>query len=204
MASIGRRRDVDDDDVASPFKHAFGGAMGWFGVLNVKKPGGATSRDAVDHVQRLVRPAKAGHAGTLDPLATGVLVICVGQATRLIRYVQRMPKTYRAQFLLGRRSETDDIEGQVELMDDCSRPAREAVDHVIAQFIGEIEQKPPAHSAIKLAGRRAYQLARKGAEFELTPRPVVVHRIIVRRYEYPELELDIECGSGTYVRALGR
>ncbi len=178
--------------------------MAWFGVLNIKKPSGATSRDAVNCVERLVRPAKAGHAGTLDPLATGVLVICVGQATRLIQYVQRMPKTYRAQFLLGRRSDTDDIEGQIQLIGNCSRPTREMLDRALTQFVGDIEQRPPAHSAVKLAGRRAYELARKGANFELAPRTVTIHRLSVRRYEYPELELDIECGSGTYVRALGR
>src|SRR5882724_10828897 len=87
--------------------------MAPFGLLNVNKPAGRTSRDAVNRVERLVRPAKAGHAGTLDPLATGVLVICVGQATRLIRFVQRMRKEYRASFLLGRKSETDDLEGEV-------------------------------------------------------------------------------------------
>ncbi|HVT27007.1 MAG TPA: tRNA pseudouridine(55) synthase TruB [Lacipirellulaceae bacterium] len=178
--------------------------MALFGVLNVMKPCGITSRDAVDRVERLVRPAKAGHAGTLDPLATGVLVICVGQATRLIRFVHRMPKTYRAAFLLGRRSNTDDMEGEVHSVEVCPRPAREALDRVLPQFVGEIQQRPPAHSAIKLAGRRAYQLARKGAEFDLAPRTVTVYRLDVRRYEYPELELDIQCGSGTYVRALGR
>jgi tRNA pseudouridine55 synthase len=182
----------------------FGGVMARFGILNVMKPSGITSRDAVDRVERLTRPAKAGHAGTLDPLATGVLVICVGQATRLIQFVQRMPKAYRAKFLLGRRSDTDDIEGPIELIANCPRPTRDAIDRVVAQFVGDIEQRPPAHSAIKLAGHRAYKLARKGAEFELAPRTVTVYRITVRRYEYPELELGIECGSGTYVRALGR
>jgi tRNA pseudouridine55 synthase len=158
----------------------------------------------VDRVERLVRPARAGHAGTLDPLATGVLVICVEQATRLIQYVQRMPKSYRATFLLGQTSETDDTEGAVEEVEGAADPGRETIDGVLAGFVGDIEQRPPAHSAIKLAGRRAYQLARRGVEVELKPRMVTVHRIAVRRYDYPELELDVECGSGTYIRALGR
>ncbi len=134
--------------------------MTLFGVLNVDKPAGLTSRDAVDRVERLVQPARAGHAGTLDPLATGVLVICVGQATRLIQYVQRMPKTYLATFLLGQTSETDDLEGQLTPVAAATEPTREAVERALPQFIGDIQQQPPIHSAIKLAGRRAYQLAR--------------------------------------------
>jgi tRNA pseudouridine55 synthase len=175
-----------------------------FGILNVNKPARMTSRAAVDRVERLVRPAKVGHAGTLDPLATGVLVICVGQATRLIRFVQRMPKQYRTIFLLGRRSDTDDIEGDVVEIQAAPVPARTAVEEVLLRFVGAIEQRPPAHSAIKVAGRRAYQLARQGAELKLAARTVNIHRIMLGRYEYPELELAIECGSGMYVRALGR
>lgn len=178
--------------------------MAPFGVLIVDKPAGVTSRDVVDRIERLVRPAKAGHAGTLDPLATGVLVICVGQATRLIRFVQQMRKQYQATFLLGRQSETDDIEKDVIAIPDAVEPTRALLDHVLPRFVGEIQQRPPAHSAIKIAGRRAYKLARKGADFELAARTVTIHQIDVRRYEYPELELAIECGSGTYIRARPR
>src|SRR5262245_10094249 len=175
-----------------------------FGLLNVNKPPGLSSRAAVDRVERLLRPAKVGHAGTLDPLATGVLVICVGQATRLIRFVQQMPKQYVATFLLGWHSATDDIEGEVTEIPPAPEPSRAALELVLPRFIGDIQQRPPAHSAIKIGGRRAYKLARKGAEFELAARTVTVYRIDVVRYEYPALELAIECGSGTYVRALGR
>jgi tRNA pseudouridine55 synthase len=178
--------------------------MPMFGLLAVNKSAGITSRDAVDHVERLVRPLKAGHAGTLDPLATGVLVICVGQATRLIQYVQRMPKTYRGSFLLGRSSETDDVEGSVELLESAVEPSRDDVEAILPRFLGEIQQRPPAHSAVHVAGRRAYELARRGKPVELAPRAVTIYRLAVRRYEYPELELAIECGSGTYVRAIGR
>lgn len=178
--------------------------MSLFGILNVNKPHGLTSRDVVDRVERLVRPAKAGHAGTLDPLATGVLVVCVGQATRLIQHVQRMPKTYHATFLLGRSSETDDVEGDIVLVDDAPEPTRDSVESVLPQFRGAIQQRPPAHSAINVAGRRAYALARRGVAVDLPPRPVRIYSLEVRRYEYPELELDIDCGSGTYVRSLGR
>jgi tRNA pseudouridine55 synthase len=178
--------------------------MAPFGLLNVNKPPGVTSRDAVDRVERLVRPAKAGHAGTLDPLATGVLVICVGQATRLIRFVQRMRKRYRATFLLGRSSETDDIEREVLVIPNAIVPTLAMIEGALPQFIGDIQQRPPAHSAVKIAGRRAYKLARKGADFELAARTVTIHQIDLLRYKYPELDLDIECGSGTYIRALGR
>src|SRR3954454_17533991 len=131
--------------------------MAPFGLLNVNKPQGITSRDAVDRVERMVRPAKAGHAGTLDPLATGVLVICVGQATRLIRFVQKMRKQYRATFLLGHSSETDDVEREVIAIPNAVVPTRAMIDSVLPQFVGEIQQTPPAHSAVKIAGRRAYK-----------------------------------------------
>jgi tRNA pseudouridine55 synthase len=174
------------------------------GILNVNKPIGITSREAVDMVQRLVRPAKVGHAGTLDPLATGVLVVCVGSATRLIEYVQRMPKSYIGTFLLGRRSETEDIEGRVVEMSDPPVPALEEITLAAKKLEGNIMQRPPAFSAIKINGRRAYKMARSGERVELQPRPVTVHRIAVRSYEYPQLTLEVDCGGGTYIRSLGR
>src|SRR5262249_38502818 len=117
---------------------------------------------------------------------------------------QQMRKQYIATFQLGRQSETNDIEGDVNEVPNAPQPSRSALDLVLPRFVGDIQQRPPAHSAIKIAGRRAYKLARKGAEFELVPRTVTVHRLDVLRYDYPTLELAIECGSGTYVRALGR
>lgn len=178
--------------------------MSHFGILNVNKPAGCSSRHVVDRIERLVRPAKAGHAGTLDPLAVGVLVVCVGQATRLISYVQQMPKQYRATFVLGRRSDTDDLEGEVTEIAGAPVPSRSMLDATLPQFLGDIQQVPPAHSAIKIGGRRSYKLARAGKAVELAPRTVTIHRLAIRRYEYPVLELDIDCGSGTYVRSLGR
>ncbi|MAT72178.1 MAG: tRNA pseudouridine(55) synthase TruB [Planctomycetaceae bacterium] len=175
-----------------------------FGLLNLNKPPGWSSRDAVNRVYGLVRPVKAGHAGTLDPLATGVLVVCLGPATRLIEYVQRMPKTYRATFLLGQRSASDDVESEVEQLADCPRPDIGQIDAALPQFVGEIQQRPPAFSAVKVDGQRAYKLARRGKLDELPPRPVQVYDLRVEAYEYPRLELLIRCGSGTYVRSLGR
>ncbi|MBL9092691.1 MAG: tRNA pseudouridine(55) synthase TruB [Planctomycetaceae bacterium] len=174
------------------------------GILNVAKPAGITSRRVVDRVERLVRPAKAGHAGTLDPLATGVLVVCVGQATRLIEYVQRAEKTYEATFLLGRTSDTEDVEGAVVELVDPRRPTPADIEQVLPTFLGTILQRPPSYSALKVQGRRAYDLARAGKEVELAPRPVEIHGIELLGYDYPELRLRIRCGSGTYVRSLGR
>ncbi|NLX99536.1 MAG: tRNA pseudouridine(55) synthase TruB [Rhodopirellula sp.] len=174
------------------------------GLLNLNKPVGITSRRVVDMVQRLDRGVKVGHAGTLDPLASGVLVLCVGAATRLIEYVQRMPKRYRASFLLGRESATEDVEGEVIELADPPIPAREQIDTAARALVGEIQQRPPAYSALKIKGRRAYDLARNGQEVELAARTVVVHRIDVLGYEYPALEIEVECGSGTYIRSLGR
>lgn len=175
-----------------------------FGLLNVNKPAGITSRDVVNRVQRLVKPHKVGHAGTLDPLATGVLVVCIGQATRLIEFVQRMPKRYVGTFLLGRRSDTEDVEGLVELLENPRQPSEESVLASLPQFVGTIEQMPPAYSALKIEGKRAYAVARRGETVTLQARPIEVYSMDLVSYEYPTLVLDIRCGSGTYVRSLGR
>lgn len=177
-----------------------------FGLLNIDKPAGMTSRDAVNIVQRLVRPAKAGHAGTLDPIATGVLVVCIGPATRLISFVQDSRKVYQATFQLGVTSETDDIEGDVRPLSGAPRLTRSEIAAVLPDFLGTIQQIPPAHSAVHVNGRRAYELARRGVAFELTPRTVEVARIEILHFDETnqDLGLEIECGSGTYIRSLGR
>ncbi len=174
-----------------------------FGILNVNKPPGLTSRDVVNRVQRLAKPAKVGHAGTLDPLATGVLVVCVGAATRLVEYVQRLPKSYSAEFTFGLSSDTEDIEGNV-LPQPGAAPSCEAIAASLPQFVGRIEQLPPVYSALKVGGKRAYALARAGEEVVLQPRPIDVYSLKIVAYEYPRLWLDIECGSGVYIRSLGR
>ena len=175
-----------------------------FGILNLNKPVGCTSRDAVNRVQRLIRPVKVGHAGTLDPLAQGVLVLCLGPATRLIERVQQMPKHYRGTFRLGCHSPTDDTEGEVVPLSGATPPPRAAITAALGQFVGRIHQRPPAYSALKIGGQRAYHLARKGQAVTLPLRPVTIHALSINRFEYPELVLDIECGSGTYIRSLGR
>ena len=175
-----------------------------FGTLNIDKPQGITSRDAVNRIQRIVRPVKVGHAGTLDPLASGVLVVCLGTATRLVEYVQRMPKRYRATFLLGRESDTEDIEGMVTEIENASTPSLARIESTLPRFVGSIEQRPPVYSALKIRGRRACDLARAGQTVDLQPRRVMIYDLAVVAYEYPELTLDVRCGSGTYVRSLGR
>lgn len=174
------------------------------GLLNINKPLDWTSRDVVNRVTRLATPDKVGHAGTLDPLATGVLVVGVGGATRLVEYLQQQPKRYRASFRFGESSPSDDLELPTEQFPNAPVPTLAEITAALPPFIGEISQVPPAYSAIKVGGRKSYEMARKGEAVELAPRSVTIHALEVVRYEYPEVTLDITCGSGVYVRSLGR
>jgi len=177
----------------------------FFGFLNVDKPEGLTSHDVVAWVRRRVpRGVRVGHAGTLDPFATGVLVLGVGPATRLCDYVQRQAKTYVATLRLGATSTTDDPEGQISEVADARPPSPDALQAALGKFVGEIEQVPPDYSAVHVRGRRAYELARRGEKPRPEPRRVVVHRMALLDYRWPEAEVEVECGSGTYVRALAR
>ncbi|MBA61278.1 MAG: tRNA pseudouridine(55) synthase TruB [Planctomycetaceae bacterium] len=175
-----------------------------FGILNVDKPQAMTSRDVVNVVQRLIRPVKVGHAGTLDPLATGVLVLPVGRATRLTELIHSVSKTYIGTFELGKVSDTEDIEGEVISRDISDIPDPENVQAVVSSFAGIQQQMPPAYSALKVNGMRAYDLARSGQKVELKSRQIQVFRIEVLVYEFPVLIIEIECSSGTYIRSLGR
>ena len=178
---------------------------GLCGVLNVNKPRGISSRAVVDRVARpLGKRVKVGHAGTLDPLATGVLVVCVGAATRLIEYVQAESKTYRTVVLLGVRSDTHDADGAVSIVAGAAEPGLEAVRKALAVQVGNILQKPPEYSALKVDGKRAYDLARAGQAVDLLPRPVTIHRIDILAYDWPRLELEVECEGGTYIRSIAR
>jgi tRNA pseudouridine55 synthase len=182
------------------------------GMLNINKSRGLTSRDVVDRVVRALRrltgnrKVKAGHCGTLDPLATGVLVVCTGQATRLVTLIQEFPKTYRGRFLLGRVTNTDDVTGQTIRESDIAPDTftRDDIEALLPEFTGRIAQIPPQFSAVHVNGKRAYKLARRGADVKLEPRPVEIHRLAIESFDYPEFELLIECGSGTYVRSIGR
>jgi tRNA pseudouridine55 synthase len=177
------------------------------GLLVLDKPGGMTSREAVDRALRwFPRGTRAGHTGTLDPLATGVLVLCLGSATRLTEYVQEMRKTYRAGVLLGARSDTDDADGTITPVPSATDSiySRATVTAALQEYVGEVEQVPPAFSAAKISGARAYDLARRGAEVELQPRKVSIYGIDVLAYEFPHLDLEVRCGKGTYIRSLAR
>lgn len=183
--------------------------MDLFGFLCCNKPTGMTSRDVVNIIQRRVRSElnrrdiKVGHAGTLDPLAQGVLVIGVGPASRLVPYVQQQPKHYQATFRFGESTVSGDLEGDVTRYPDMQPPTLGQIDVAIAGLTGTIEQTPPAHSAIWVDGQRAYKRIRSGESFEMPSRKVEVHLLQLLRYEYPEIDIDIVCGSGTYIRSIG-
>jgi len=178
--------------------------MDWCGVVAINKPPGFTSRQIVDKVAKLVRPAKAGHAGTLDPLATGVLLVAVGPATRLITHLQQGRKRYIGQFRLGQRSDTDDIEGRITSGGDWAGITEAMLIDAASQFTGVVSQVPPQFSAVHVEGKRAYALARKGEFVELQAREVEVFSLKVTHFQAPDFELTIECGSGTYIRSIGR
>ena len=175
------------------------------GVINLYKPKGLSSRTAMDEVGRLL-PGKVrlGHAGTLDPMAHGVLIVCAGAATRLIDIAQQLPKTYLAEFEFGKRSDTEDITGEVETLEAVPEFSIEELRAVIEQFVGEIMQTPPQFSAVKVDGQRAYALARRGQAAEIPPRQVRVHSIEVVDLALPRVTLRMTTGKGVYVRTLGR
>lgn len=174
------------------------------GVIPVDKPVGVSSRRVVDAVARALGMKAVGHAGTLDPLASGVVVVCVGHATRLVDFVHALPKHYAASFLLGRSSPSDDLETDVTLEAEPLRPSAAAVADALVAFRGDILQRPCDYSAVHVDGKRAYRLARKGRPLDLAAKPVRIDRLEVTSYDWPRLGLDIECSSGTFVRAIGR
>lgn len=175
------------------------------GVLVVDKPGGMTSRDVVDAVQRwFPRRTRIGHTGTLDPLATGVLVLCVGAATKVADRIQALGKTYETRIRLGATSDTDDADGTITATPDTTPCSEADIRANLPAFVGEIQQLPPPYSALKVNGRRAYALARKGKPVNLIPRPVTVTDIQLLRFAWPYLDLRIDCGKGTYIRSIAR
>lgn len=174
------------------------------GVIAIDKAAGASSRRVVDAVAAALGTKAVGHAGTLDPLAEGVVVVCVGHATKLVDFVHDLPKHYRGTFLLGRSSPSDDLETEVVVEPAPVRPSRAEVDTALPTFRGAILQRPCDYSAVHVGGKRAYRLARKGRPVELAAKPVRIDRLEVTAYDWPRLELDIICSSGTFVRAIGR
>ena len=171
------------------------------GVLLLDKPLGWTSNDALQKAKHLFRAEKAGHTGTLDPLATGLLPLCFGAATKFSQVSLDADKRYRATLKLGRTTTTGDAEGEV-LQQRAVAVDHAAIDAAVARFSGAIEQLPPMHSALKHEGRALYDYARKGIDVERTPRAVTLHRIDVLHWQDDELVLDVHCSKGTYIRTL--
>ena len=176
------------------------------GFLNLNKPLNLTSHDVVAAVRRRCRSSsgktKVGHAGALDPLADGVLVICLGAATRLSEYVMRGRKVYRARISFGTTTSTYDAAGDVVAERDASRLTLAEVKAALPQFLGEIRQLPPMFSAVKVKGKKLYELARAGQTIARPERRVVIHAIEILAWDAPVLELEIECAAGTYIRSL--
>ncbi len=179
-------------------------AAGPAGVLAVDKPAGWTSFDVVAVVRKATRGGRVGHGGTLDPLATGLLPVLVGTATRFADRLHEASKVYAALVLFGRETITDDAEGDVRYEAAVPEIDLDALDAVLHGFRGEILQAPPAFSALKVGGRRAYRAARAGQVVELAPRRVRIERLDVASWHAPALRLAIICGSGTYIRSLAR
>lgn len=178
------------------------------GIVIVDKPGGMTSHDVVARVRRLAGTRRVGHAGTLDPMATGVLVIGVEQATRLLGHLMLTAKEYQATIRLGQSTSTDDAEGEPSGGAPAAGVTREGIDNAIAKLTGEIMQVPPGVSAIKVNGQRAYKLTRAGAAPEMKPRPVTVYEFTVTAIrpagDLLDVDATVRCSSGTYIRALAR
>ena len=180
------------------------------GILLVDKPAGWTSFDVVNYVRRMVANAegkkpksvKVGHSGTLDPFATGLLILLIGKDyTRRAKEFSDLDKTYEATMRLGITSSTGDPEGDLTDVSE-SKPSLDDIRRCAVKLTGVISQTPPAYSAIKINGRRAYQLARAGKRVEIEPRQVVINRLSIKQYAYPEVTLDTDVSSGTYIRSL--
>ncbi|MCB9897699.1 MAG: tRNA pseudouridine(55) synthase TruB [Planctomycetes bacterium] len=175
------------------------------GLLVIDKPRGITSRRALDIVERRLDVGALGHCGSLDPLATGVLVLVVGKARKIQDLVVHTEKVYDMTVVLGARSETDDAEGAIEVLDPQPEPpSQERIEELLERFRGEIEQIPPIYSAVKVEGKRLHREARRGNPVQAPPRTITVHELTLTRYAWPEVDLTLRCSSGTYARSIAR
>jgi tRNA pseudouridine55 synthase len=172
------------------------------GILNVNKPDGQTSFSIVALIRYLSGEKHVGHAGTLDPLATGVLPVCIGQATRVVEFLSNTDKTYRAQIELGATTNTFDREGEISSRKDPSGITATQVENTLSTFRGSIEQSPPRYSALKHQGRRHYELARAGIYVETKPRQIKIFSIELIDFKVPLITLNVKCSKGTYIRSL--
>ena len=175
------------------------------GFINVLKPTGLSSHDVVDIVRRIFKQKRVGHAGTLDPAAAGILPVALGRAARLVEYMEGADKSYRAEIAFGYATDTGDVYGDViERVENPVLPSEEELRSVLAHFVGEIEQTPPAYSAIKVGGQRAYDLARQGAAVEIPTRTVRIDRLDLVHADamHARILVDVDCAKGTYIRSL--
>lgn len=172
-----------------------------FGILVVDKPVGPTSHQVVNIVRKGTGIRKVGHAGTLDPRASGVLVLCLGSATRLSEYLSASVKRYEATVRFGAATRTYDSEGEI-MLETGKSPSRMKIEEVLPEFSGEISQMPPAFSAIKIRGKKAYEIARAGGEPKLERRNITIFDLQLKSYDAPDLLLEIECSAGTYIRSI--
>lgn len=173
-------------------------------IIPINKPAGITSHTVVNKLRKHYGIKKIGHAGTLDPFATGVLILLVGrESTKRSQELMKQDKIYRTKLKLGYISDTYDKDGVIQEYNIQKVPTRLEIDQIISSFIGEISQIPPMYSAIKINGKKMYELARKGQTVDIPPRLVNIYDITVLDYTYPYLTLDISCSSGTYIRSLG-
>ena len=172
------------------------------GLLLIDKPGGITSHDVVDRVRRALGTRKVGHAGTLDPMATGLLVVGVGRATRLLRFLSGLDKVYEGTGRLGEETDTLDADGQITRTAPVIGVTRAGAEAAMAALTGDLMQRPPAYSAVKVGGVTLHRAARRGQEVEASPRPVRVEAFELRGFEPPAFDFAVRCSSGTYVRVL--
>lgn len=172
------------------------------GILLIDKPRGWTSHDVVNKVRRLLGEKRIGHTGTLDPLATGLLVLCVGKATRIARYLESDDKVYLAEMRLGETTDTQDSDGKQVSKRDYTPPSRDDLEALFRRFTGHIMQRPPAYSAVKVGGVPSYRMARKGQAKEHDARQVTVHSLVLLDYADPIVHFRVHCSKGTYVRTL--
>ena len=172
----------------------------------INKPKGITSHDVIDYLRKVTGIRKIGHSGTLDPLANGLLIVGIGrESTRQLEKFLKLPKTYLAEIFLGQERDTNDAEGKIISEKKNLQPFPiEKIKKTLSKFLGEQKQIPPKFSAIKIKGRKAYQLARRKKAFQLPPRKITIFQIDLLKYQFPYLKIKVRCSSGTYIRALAR
>lgn len=171
-------------------------------VINLNKPKEISSQQAVIKVKKYFAARKAGHAGTLDPIATGVLIVCLNEATKITRFLSDLNKEYSVRLKFGERTDTFDVTGRIIEKKDCPPLSVADISLVLSHFIGQIKQIPPMYSAIKIGGQQLYKLARKGVDIERPERKITIYRIDLINFEQPYLDLNISCSKGTYIRTL--